>query len=74
MVVRVQRGKNSGRPLLKEEDAPNHSTKNFLNKPITDAESILSRQQTNILKVLWDVGSWEAAFFKTPLPTEILYA
>ena len=72
--MRVQRSKNSGRPLFKEEDAQNPSTKNFLNKPVNDAESLRSRQPTHILKVLGDGGPGEGAFFKTPLPPEILYA
>ncbi len=71
MGMRIQRSRNSGRPLLKEEDAPNLSTKNFLNVPVTDAESLHSRQPTHILKVLGNGGPGEGAFFKTPLPPEI---
>ena len=59
---------------MKEEDTPNLFTKNFLNKPANDAESLLSRQSTHILKVLGDGGPGEGAFFKTPLPQEVLYA
>ena len=72
--MRFQRNKNSGRPFLEEEAAPNLSTKNFLNKPVNDAESLRSRQPTHILKVLGDGGPGEGAFFKTPLPPEILYS
>src|SRR5271157_6660110 len=67
--MRVQRSKNSARPPLKEEDAPNLSTKNFLNKPVNDAESLRSRQPTHILKVLGDGGPGEGAFIrKSPSP------
>ncbi len=74
ILKRVQRDKNSGRPLLNEEDAPNPSTKNLLNKPVNDVESLQSRQPTHILRVLRDGGPGEGAFFKKPLPPEILYA
>ena len=53
---------------------PNPSTKNFLNIPVGEAEPLRSKQPSNILKVLGDGGPEEGAFFKTPLPTEILYA
>ena len=97
--VRVQRYKNSGRPLARSETtkqslclsygdcfcersvairsqgaSPNPSIKNFLNMSVSDAELLRSKQLTNILKVLWDGGPGEGAFFKTPLPREILYA
>src|SRR5208283_1127059 len=58
-----------GEALLKEEDAPNLSTKNFLNMPVNDAESLRSRQPTHILKVLGDGGPGEGAFIrKSPSP------
>ena len=72
--MRVQRSKNSGRPIIKEEDSPNPSAKDFLNMSVNDAGSLQSNQPTNILKVLGDGGPGEGAFFKTPLPPEILYA
>ncbi len=56
---------------MKEDNAPNFSTKNFLNKLVSDAESLRSRQPTHMLKVLGDRGPGEGAFFKTPLPPEI---
>ncbi len=56
MPMRGQRSKNSGGPLLKEEDTPNLSTKDFLSMPVNDAESLQSRQQSHILVVLVDVG------------------
>ena len=46
----------------------------FLNMPVSDAELEQSAQPTHILKVLGDEGPGEEAFFKTPLPPEILYA
>ncbi len=72
--MRVQRINNSARPRLKEEDAPNLSTKTFLNMPVNDAETLRSRQPIHILKVLEDGGPGDVAFFRTPLPPEILYA
>ena len=39
MPMHVQGVRNSGRRLLKDEDAPNLFTKNFLNMPVNDAES-----------------------------------
>ncbi len=59
---------------MKDEDAPNLSTKDFLNMPVNDAESLRSKQPSHILIVLGNGGPGEGAFFKTPLPPEILYA
>ncbi len=56
MPMHVQGVRNSGRRLLKDEDAPNLFTKNFLNMPVNDAESLRSKQPTHILKVLGDGG------------------
>ncbi len=56
---------------MKDEDAPNLSTKDFLNMPVNDAESLRSKQPSHILKVLGNGGPGEGAFFKTPLPPEI---
>ena len=57
MGIRVQRSKNLGRPLLKEEDAPNLSTRNFLNMPVNDAESLRSRQPNHMAKGLGEGGN-----------------
>ena len=54
--MRVQGGKNSVKPLLKEKDAPNLSTKNFLSMLVGDGELLRSKQPTHILKVLGDGG------------------
>ena len=72
--MRVQRYKNWRDPLLNEKASPKPSTKDFLNMPVSDAEFEQSGQPTHILKVLGDGGPGEGAFFKTPLPPEILYA
>ncbi len=74
MGMSVHSNKNSGRPLLKEEDATNLSTKNFLNTRVNDAESLRSRQPPHILKVLGDRGPGQClglklfAFDATALP------
>ena len=65
---------------MKEEDAPNPSTKNFLNKPVNDAESLRSRQPTHVQEVSRDGGlprtqirgPAQRAFSKTPLLPEIV--
>ena len=72
--IRVQRYKNSGRPLLERRGLPEPLHQELLNMAVSDAEILRSKQLTSILKVLGDGGPGEGAFFKTPLPPEVLYA
>ncbi len=59
---------------MKEEDAPNLSTKNVLNMPVNDAEPILIKATNQYSKCFMGWGAGVGTFFKTPLPPEISYA